>query len=174
MRLFISLSLPEDAIQALEGVQSSLPFGRLTPSENLHLTLAFLGDVDDAAAEDVHAALETLHTDPIALTLGGAEVFGGRHGQAIGLGAEGGAALRTLHDRIRSRLHGAGVAADRRRFRPHVTLARIPGRRNAAPLLAHIASVRLGPFTCSQFALVRSRLHPEGAIHDPLVVYPLG
>jgi 2'-5' RNA ligase len=82
--------------------------------------------------------------------------------------------LRTLHDRIRSRLHGAGVAAERRRFRPHVTLARIAGRRDAAPILTHIASVRLGPFTCSQFALVRSQLHPEGAIHDPLAVYPLG
>lgn len=174
MRLFVALCLPTEALHALETLQDRLPAGRPVPADNLHLTLAFLGEVDDTAAEALHDALSNLRAAPVMLRLGGAEVFGGRHGQAIALGAEGCPPLQDLHDRVRSRIHGAGLNTERRRFRPHVTLARLPGRGHAAPLVQALSTARLGPFACTGFALIESRLHPRGAIHTPLARYPLG
>jgi 2'-5' RNA ligase len=174
MRVFVALTLPDDAIVSIEQVQSRLPSGRMTPSDNLHLTLSFLGEIDEAEAEAVHDALSSLAAAPVALTLGGAEIFGGRHGQAVALRADGGEALTTLQSRLLSRLHGAGVPGERRRFRPHVTLARLSGRGDATPLLAVLSGIRLGPFACTGFALIQSRLNPDGAVHETLAAYPLG
>lgn len=174
MRLFVALTLPEAALEAIDLVQSRLPAGRMTPTENLHLTLAFLGEVSDPEAEAVHEALETLRSGPVTLRMSGSQVFGGRHGQAVALMADGGAALTTLHDRVRSRLNGAGVPGERRRFRPHVTLARLSGRASPAPLLAALFAQHLGPYACTGFGLIQSRLHPDGAIHARLAEYPLG
>jgi 2'-5' RNA ligase len=95
MRLFVALCLPTEALHALETLQDRLPVGRPVPADNLHLTLAFLGEVDDTAAEALHDALSNPRAAPVVLALGGAEVFGGRHGQAIALGAEGGPPCRT-------------------------------------------------------------------------------
>lgn len=173
MRLFVALMLPHEAELALEDVQARLPAGRLTPPENFHLTLAFIGDAGPDEAQALHEGLETLDASEVLLTLGGAEVFGGRYGQAVAIGANGGSALRQLHDRVRARLHGAGLPAERRRFRPHVTLARLSGRADAGPLLLAMSGLALGPFTCTGFALVSSELHPDGARHEVLADYPL-
>ncbi|WP_323768006.1 RNA 2',3'-cyclic phosphodiesterase [Antarctobacter sp.] len=173
MRLFIALPLPESARTTLEALQARFPTGRAVPFDNLHLTLTFLGEQTEEAAEAVHEGLQTLRSPAQHLTLAGGTVFGGRHGQAIALEANGGADLTTLHDRVLSRLRGAGIAPERRRFRPHVTLARMGGRENAGPVLAVLASASVGPFVCDAVSLYASTLHPDGAIHEELARYPL-
>ncbi|MBP0484275.1 RNA 2',3'-cyclic phosphodiesterase [Sagittula salina] len=174
MRLFVSLTLPEAAIGPLLDLQDRLPIGRPVSADNLHLTLAFLGDQPEAALEGLHDALSTLRAAPVPLVLSGAALFGGRKGQAAGLEADGGAALTALHDRIKARLHGAGVHFERRRFRPHVTLTRLKGGADASRVLSVLAGAHIGPVTCTGFALVESRLHPDGAIYEPLACWPLG
>ncbi len=174
MRLFIALALPEEALAAVSALQERLPIGRPTPEENLHLTLAFLGDQGEAEAEALHDALEMLRAEPVALVLAGPEVFGGRHGQAVGIGAEGGASLQALHDRIGARVRGAGILPDRRRFRPHVTLARLKGHADASPAIAALQGQKLGPFRCDRFGLYASTLRRDGAVHEALAFYPLG
>ena len=173
MRLFIALPLPETARTTLEALQTRFPTGRAVPFDNLHLTLSFLGDQSDDTAEAVHTALDSLRAPAQRLTLSDGTIYGGRHGQAIALEADGGADLITLHSRVLSRLRGAGVAPERRRFRPHVTLARMGGRENAGPVLAVLASATVGPFLCDAVSLFSSTLHPDGAIHEELARYPL-
>lgn len=173
MRLFVALSLPETARSTLAALQARFPTGRPVPLENLHLTLAFLGDQTDETAEALHDTLQTLRAPALPLTLAGGTVYGGRHGQAIALEADGGAALTALHDRVMSRMRGVGVAPERRRFRPHVTLARMGGRENAGPVLAVLASASVGPFACDAISLFSSTLHPDGAVHEELARYPL-
>lgn len=173
MRLFIALPLPESARATLDALQARFPSGRAVPFDNLHLTLVFLGDQTEEAAEAIHEGLETLRAPVQHMTLAGGTVFGGRHGQAIALEANGSTALVDLHDRVLSRLRGAGIAPERRRFRPHVTLARMGGRDNAGPVLAVLASAKVGPFTCDAISLYASTLHPDGAIHEELARYPL-
>ncbi|WP_425071587.1 RNA 2',3'-cyclic phosphodiesterase [Sagittula sp. S175] len=174
MRLFVSLILPPEALDPLTALQDRLPNGRPVPEENLHLTLAFLGDQPESAVEPLHDALSTLRALPVSLTLSGAALFGGRSGQAAGLEADGGAALVQLHDRVKARLHGAGICFERRRFRPHVTLTRLKGHADASGVLAALVGATVGPVTCSSFALMESHLHPDGAIYEALSVYPLG
>lgn len=173
MRLFIALQLPDTARDDLESVQERLPAGRPVPWDNLHLTLAFLGDQTEATAEAVHDALETLRAPAVPIVLSQGTVFGGRHGQAVAIEAQGGEPLRALHDRIHARLRGAGVLPDRRRFRPHVTLARLKGHADASPLLTALTGLNLGPYLCTAFALFASTLHRDGAVHDELARYPL-
>ena len=174
MRLFIALDLPDDLRDALAALQTRLPNGaRPVPEENLHLTLAFLGDQPDKAIEAIHDGLETIRAPAPSLMLGGASLFGGRRGQALALAADGGPPLRELHDRVMSRLRGAGVQPDRRRFRPHVTLARLSGGRDPAPALAALTGITLGPSKPHGFSLVQSTLHPDGALHETLATYPL-
>lgn len=173
MRLFIALPLPDEARDELETLQTRFSAGRPTPWDNLHLTLAFLGEQSEHTAEAVHDALETLRAPAPVLTFSGGTVFGGRHGQAVAIEAQGGPALGQLQERILSRLRSAGVTPDRRRFRPHVTLSRLKGQTDASPLLNTLTGVTLGPWLCPVFALFASTLHRDGAVHDELARYPL-
>ncbi|MGP6089182.1 RNA 2',3'-cyclic phosphodiesterase [Antarctobacter jejuensis] len=173
MRLFIALPLPEEARDALDALQTRFSAGRPTPYDNLHLTLAFLGEQSEETAEAVHDALESLRAPAPVLTFSHGAVYGGRHGQAVAIEAEGGAALADLQSRILSRLRSVGVTPDRRRFRPHVTLSRIKGQTDASPLLNTLTGVTLGPYTCPAFALFASHLFRDGAVHDELARYPL-
>ncbi|MFW2543222.1 RNA 2',3'-cyclic phosphodiesterase [Primorskyibacter sp. 2E107] len=175
MRLFVSLNLPEDPLTVLSAVQDRLPGDlRRVPEENLHLTMAFLGDVSEDLAQAAHEGLETIRAPKVDLALTGATVYGGRHGQALALEAEGEAPLHELHDRIRARLRGAGVTLERRRFRPHVTLARLPGRVDPGPALAALCTAHVPSFSAHSFSLIQSTLHDAGAIYEPLATYPLG
>lgn len=173
MRLFIALSLPPEARGPLTALQERLPVGRPVPEENLHLTLAFLGDQPDEAVEALHDALSTLRAPAVPLTLSGAALFGGKSGQAVGLEADGGKALTEMFDRVRSRLRSAGVTVERRRFRPHVTLARLKGGADASGALSVLAGASVGPVVATSFGLFRSHLHRDGAIHEAMAVYPL-
>ncbi|MBY6159368.1 RNA 2',3'-cyclic phosphodiesterase [Mameliella alba] len=173
MRLFVALPLPDQACASLEALQARFPVGRPVPYENLHLTLAFLGDQSEDSAELIHDSLLGLRAPAPLLTLAGAAVFGGRHGQAVGLEADGGAALTDLHARVMARLRGGGISVERRRFRPHVTLSRLRGHADAGPVLAVLAAAMVGPFDCAAFSLFASHLHPDGAIHEELARYPL-
>lgn len=165
--------MPDAACAALSQLQDRLPTGRPVPEENLHLTLAFLGDQTAEAAHDLHEALDTLRAPAPHLTLSGAEMFGGRRGQAIALGADGGPLLTGLHDRIRARLHSARIGAERRRFRPHVTITRLSDAAQASACLPALIHAQLGPYRCDAFGLYASTLHSDGAIHDELARYPL-
>ena len=88
------------------------------------------------------------------------------------------AQVKALHDRILPALHGAGLQLERRRFRPHVTLARFDRTAQAdherlARFLARNATFPSPPFRVEDFALWRSTLLKAGAVHDELARYPL-
>jgi 2'-5' RNA ligase len=173
MRLFIALTLPPQTVAMLSELQTRLPAGRPVAEENMHLTLSFLGDQPQSEVECLHDSLTTLRAPSVSLTLAGAALFGGARGQAAGLEADGGAGLNELHDRIRGRVRSAGLNMERRRFRPHVTLARMKGGSDASGVLAALAGVEIGPVVCNGFALMESTLHRDGAIYETLAAYPL-
>ncbi|WP_095588793.1 RNA 2',3'-cyclic phosphodiesterase [Actibacterium ureilyticum] len=175
-RAFVGIDIPEHIITVLQPVQDRLPMGRIVPPENLHLTLCFLGDVSDPALEAVHERLSALHQPGVDITLSGLDWIGGAHPRAIVAGVVPHDGLTALHRAVLGACHGAGVVVERRRFVPHVTLARLGKARASAALNDVVLSHRLTPFGAFRahgFTLYQSDLRPEGAVYTPLASYPL-
>ena len=178
MRAFVGLPLPDAALDALERVQEGLTVGRHVPSENMHLTLAFLDDQPEAALQALHQMLAEISAPPLTLTFNGLDTFGGKLPRVLAAEVLKTPELTGLRSRVRSACRDAGIDLPRERFRPHVTLARFPRHletgqvEKIAQFLAGAAGFRLD-CEVESFALFQSTLAPEGARYDVLAEYPL-
>lgn len=127
MRLFIAIHLSDAQREAVRAAQAAFRAagvrGNYTPEENLHLTLAFIGEWPDP--EDALAAMAAVPFAPLELTLRGVGAFG----DLWWLGIEENPALTAYVRRLRHALADAGIPFDRKRFSPHITLVRraVPG-----------------------------------------------
>jgi 2'-5' RNA ligase len=178
MRSFIAIPIPEASLDALTRLQSMVPVGRPVAEDNLHLTLAFLDDVDDATLHDLHLSLIGLRGAPVAIDFDGLDSFTEMERGLIFAAVRKSPELDALHAAVTRAARGAGVALPRRRFRPHVTLTRANRRptgvardRLAALVGAHRDAIP--GFTADRVCLYRSQLHSTGARHDILAEYPL-
>lgn len=169
MRAFIALPLPEDFatdVAALARRLSAELEGRFLPRENRHLTLAFLGDIDErevvAAAEALDAACAG--ADAIPLRSDGLGKFGRASDATLWLGIAADPALANLAARLRDELNARNVPFDGKPFKPHVTLARrarIP-KRDLPPLVFPRDDL------ASSVVLFKSTLDRTGAAYKPL------
>lgn len=177
IRAFLALDLPAAVRDRLVVLQRLLPVPRLVPPENLHLTLAFLGEIAEPVAEDVHLALAALRAPAFALTLRGVGLFGGGRARSVHAGVVPEPALIGLARKVGTAARRAGAAPEARRFLPHVTLARFrPGEADPLRLEAAVAAVqgfRAGPFDVTAFGLWRSYLGEGQASYLELARYPL-
>ncbi len=179
MRVFVAIDLPEVARSELVRLQDALPVGRPVPEENLHLTLSFLGEQNDEALEDIHAALSDIRAPAFDLQLAGIGSFDQRSQQVIYADVARCDELLELEQRITRSLRNIGVEFQKRRFRPHVTIARLPNmmsgfeRSNFYQRLAEILAFRGVPFRVSSFQLYQSTLATNGALHKALASYDL-
>ncbi|MEI4473606.1 RNA 2',3'-cyclic phosphodiesterase [Frigidibacter sp. MR17.24] len=174
MRLFFALPLPGRLADQLGDIAFALPDLRPVDPDSLHLTLHFLGELDDAMAEEAARAAEGLLAGPVRLRLDGLGSFPAGRGLSLHAVVAPDPGLSDLHHRLGSRLAGAGLALPRRRFRPHVTLGRAPRMtpRLETALAAHVG-LAPPPVAPARFGLYRSWLRPEGAQYERLVDYPL-
>ena len=175
MRAFIALPLPASDAEVLEAMADRLDVGRAVPAENMHLTLAFLDEQPEATLREVADALESLTMPAFTYRLSGIASFG----TALALRADPSPALADLHTRVLSRLHGAGLILERRRFRPHVTFTRLPERRDAREearfktFLEREAATSIEEIAAREVVLYESILTRDGPIYDPLAEFPL-
>ncbi len=178
MRAFVAIDLPDPVRTALEAVQEALPFGRPADPDQLHLTLAFLGEQPNDLVEAAHQALEGIRFPSFETQLHGLGTFGDRQPTTLWAGLRDPTEVKALHDRLLPALHGAGIVLERRRFRPHVTLARFdrtgpPDHERLARFLARWERFPSPAFRVEAFGLWRSTLLKSGAVHDELASYPL-
>ncbi len=178
MRLFVAIPMPDACTAALARVTEALPLGRTLDPENLHLTLAFLGEMDRATAEEAHMALETIRAARFDIQPKGLGTFAGRSPQIIWAGIADHDPITTLAAKVRSVLHGAGMMLERRRFVPHVTLARLSRPSSEedtrlARFLSRWDSFSSPAATVEQFALYQSHLRPDGAQYEIIASYDL-
>ena len=178
MRLFIALALPQEVRDDLERLATGLSGVRWVPSDNYHLTLRFLGEVERPDARDIDDALAALRMPRFELSLAGIGSFGeGRRLRSLWVGVDRHPALTRLQAGVERAVVRAGRPRETRRFKPHVTLARC---KNAAPrpdklqkFLVERALYRSRPFTVAGFTLFSSFLSSSGAIYTPEVEYSL-
>jgi 2'-5' RNA ligase len=176
MRLFVGVELPFELREKLAEIAGGLPGARWVPAENYHLTLRFIGEVAPNTAEEIDLALAALRGRSFPLVLSGVGVFekGGR-AVALWAGVERCQRLDHLQAKIETALQRAGLEPVRRRFAPHVTLARLD---NAAPhrLVSYLQArslFRTEPTPVDHFTLFSSRLGKEAPVYIPEVEYAL-
>jgi 2'-5' RNA ligase len=182
MRLFVALDLPwwlREQLSALSG--SGIPGARWVPPENYHLTLRFIGETPAHRAEDIDLALAGLRGRGFSLTFTGLGVFAksgprGERSTALWVGVERSQQLDHLQGKIETALQRAGLEPERRRFAPHVTLARldplVPEAKLAAFVQAHNL-FRSDPVPIQHFTLFSSRLGKEQSVYTAEVEYAL-
>ena len=122
MRLFIAIKLSEELQSSITSTMHSLKKagvkGSYVPSGNLHLTMAFIGEVQDRSP--VQEALQNVHFKPFRLSL--SEM--GNFGDILWIGLKGNQGLSGLARDIRSALDAAEIPYDRSKFVPHITIIR--------------------------------------------------
>ena len=178
LRLFVGLSLSPDAIETVEALMGGLPGARWQPTENLHVTLVFLGDVAEPDAEDLIDALGDAADGPVRLK--GARIQGfGRVDQprSLVVALEPDPALMALQKRVERIARDLGLEPDRRKFLPHVTVGRLG--RGVDPvgverwMTAHIGA-ELPDWTATEMILWSSLTRPEGSLYRVEAAYHLG
>lgn len=176
-RAFVAIPMPEEVAARLSRLARGLPVGRRVREENLHLTLAFLGDVSDDGLEEAHAALAAIRAAPVELRFEGLGVFGESKPRALYAAVAPAPGLVELQQSVVRAVRRAGIAPEARRFVPHVTLARFRGFDSEAVALAAFLTAHGGagiaPVRVVAFSLMSSRLRPDGAVYEELALYPL-
>jgi 2'-5' RNA ligase len=174
IRLFVALALPDRVAQGLLMMQSGVPGARWMGREQLHLTLRFIGEVDERDANAIDDALSAIAAPRFTLELKGVGEFGGKHPRALWAGAWNETLMR-LQRKIESALQRIGLPAEERKYTPHVTLARLratpPGR--VMDFLADHALYASGPFDVAEFILYSSQPTPNGSLYVAERNYPL-
>jgi RNA 2',3'-cyclic 3'-phosphodiesterase len=176
LRLFVGLALPPDVAARLAGLATNLPGARWVEPENLHITLRFIGEVSDADAEDLHHELARLEAKPLTYDIAGMDTFGqGRKAHALFAGVTLTPELELLQTRVEAAVVRAGQPRESRKFKPHVTIARLkapPEDRLLGFIQAHNL-FRAGPIPTDHFVLYESRMGNGGSAYFPLAEYPL-
>ncbi len=176
IRIFVGIVLPEDLRLRLAGLGGGVPGAKWVAPENLHLTLRFIGEVEDWLADDLDAALARIRAPAFTLTFDRIDAFGsGRRPRVLWAGVERNPALERLHDGVEAAVVRQGLEAESRKFLPHVTLARLKGTapaRLGGYLSAH-GGFRHGPVPVDRFTLFSSRLGKTGAVYFEEATYAL-
>lgn len=177
LRLFVAIALPQPVRIRLSLLGGGIPGARWIPAENLHLTLRFIGNVDEGRSQDVDDALQSVRAPEFELVLEGLGYFGSaRAARSIHIGVRRNPALEHLYQKIESALVRSGCEPERRKFSPHVTLCRLhnaPAAR-VAGFVADNNLVREGPIPVTEFTLFSSFHSHNAPIYRPERVYPLG
>jgi 2'-5' RNA ligase len=175
-RLFTGIEIPYDVQSALSLKRGGLPGSRWIDPENYHITLCFIGDVDNRLADEVGYELDRLsNSDPVRIRLSHLGIFGGDKPRALYAGVEPNAALQQLqaaHERVLRRL---GLGPDARKFVPHVSLARLRGVSDLEMADFIHAAGQFTPleFTARRFALFSSKNSVGGGPYLVEQSYPL-
>jgi len=183
IRAFIAVDLDpqvvENICRAINGLRTMIPGIRWVSSKNFHLTLKFLGDIEETRIDEIGAALaDKICPFPrLSINAKGLGVFPNlRRPQILWVGLAGGA-LTTLAARVESALQPFGFVAERRPFTPHLTIGR--WRKFDRPpktlgeTLASWDSREFGESVVDKIVLYQSVLKPEGATYQTLKVVAL-
>ena len=174
-RLFVAVDIPEDVKAPLVCLPRELPQAHWVHPEQLHLTLRFIGEVEQQTMMAIKAALTRVSFPPFLLTLCGVGHFPPRsHPRVLWVGMDPCRALTQLQQEVELALFDAGIPPDERPFSPHLTLARLKDTPPAAVSgfeLRH-RGLNCAPFEAREFILYSSLLQHQGAIHRKEAIYP--
>lgn len=184
IRTFVAISLPnknleqvENWIKQLRQLEIQARFPRI---ESIHLTLKFLGEIEDSRVNKISEVLDSAVSSisEFDLEISGMGAFPTpRNPRVVWLGVAKCEALNMLQGSIDGKLANCGFKPESKPFKPHLTLARIKSKRNLENLQTLLKGkgflAEAGRFTVNQIHLYRSILHPTGAEYRRLTTHSL-
>lgn len=174
-RVFFGLQIPARIKDRLRRVKAEVPGAKWQGIEQMHITLLFLGDIDE---DDVSAVCGTARQAPGAafeLDVAGLDCFGQpSHPRNLWAGVQPTAPVVRLHEVLRDRMERLGLTVENRAFHPHITLARFkPPSGSVQGLLAEYEQTVFGSFLADHFVLFDSQLQPGGSVYTVIERFSL-
>jgi RNA 2',3'-cyclic 3'-phosphodiesterase len=168
--LFVGIDFPFELKVGLSKLCAGVPGARWVEPCKFHLTLRFIGAVDQLMATDISVALLRIEAPRFALTLAGVGHFSGH---TLWLGVEEIPALMCLQGRVENELQQIRLPADGRPYVPHVKRAHLRRRRSLRAFLGGNADFRAESFEVTCFNLIESHPRASGAVYQRKADYAL-
>jgi len=185
LRLFFAVPVAAQLTESLTQIQQELRAAGAkvswTRPENLHFTLKFLGDTPEDQVTELNEVAARVAEDIAAhqIEIGGVGGFPNRsRPRVVWVGCTAGSEqFAQLGEKLDQYLSEAGLAEpDKRKFTPHLTIGRVRSRHRLEDLadsMQQLSQCEIGPMQVNHFVLMRSQLHPDGAIHTALARFEL-
>jgi 2'-5' RNA ligase len=177
IRLFVGIELPALLRQHLSLMQGGIPGARWTAEGNHHLTLCFIGEVEEPVAAEIDDALAGIRDHPVTLQVSGVGQFDRNgHTKIVWAGVKPNPALDHLQEKIHAALSHRGLPVENRKFTPHITLARLGGNAQQDRVMNFLVGHGLfqaAPFEVGHFTLFESLRGGGTPIYMPIREYKL-
>ncbi|MFQ5838038.1 MAG: RNA 2',3'-cyclic phosphodiesterase [Thermoplasmata archaeon] len=181
MRAFIAVDFEasDRLLGLLKALSSSEARLRVVRPENLHITLKFLGNVDEGMVPSIVDIMKRSAegVPPFTVILRGSGAFPSlKSPRVLWIGVEDGDPLVTLAHRLAARLEDLGFPGEKRRFSLHLTVARVKasrGKGELAQLMGDYADETFGEQRVEDMRLKRSELRPSGPLYSDVARVPL-
>lgn len=176
IRSFLALPVPQDTAEALMDLQTGVRNARWIADDMMHITIAFLGACTSGELSELDGGLASLRLEKLSLKPEGTGSFGGGRPRQLYAAIAQNDALQRLHAKVLRTARDAGIAVERRKFIPHITLARCGG--GVIPSQAIEWTVRNArwshdPFDVHHITLFRSDLNQRSAVYTEMTRYEL-
>jgi 2'-5' RNA ligase len=174
-RLFTAIDLSAQYKHELVSRMGGLPHVRWQTEDQIHLTLRFIGGVEERLAEEIRLLLASIDYKPFPLKVSGVGTFGNRRkARMIWAGVNKSGSLKALQEKITNVLRRAGVPPEERKYTPHITLARVKGDNGPKlqEFLKNNRDLSLPEFEVLEFRLMQSHLGGTGAHYRVVETYP--
>lgn len=174
VRLFVAIDLPDDIRDQLMDVQDGIRACRarlsLVDHESMHITLKFIGEVSGSHLTRITDALQTITCAPFTMDVGLIGTNSTRAPRIVWAEVHDPGQCRTLAEQIDSVLTPLGIEPEKRKFKPHVTIARIRQfHESLFEAVADVSSMCSGPIPVHEFVLKKSELTPDGPIYSDIL-----
>jgi len=180
-RAFIAVEVPvfsklDEFSRAVKGTGADLKMVNL---DNVHITLKFLGDTDEALVPEIEQVIRNAVSgiEPFTMKLKGTGAFPNLNRiSVVWAGLENAEALGEIAGKIDTGLVPLGFQPERRKFSPHVTVARVKTGRNKdrlADIIGQFQNSEFGEISVDRIILKKSVLTPQGPIYSDIITIPL-
>ncbi len=177
LRLFIALDLPETVKQQLLSLRRYMPGARWQSFEQMHVTINFIGDVNNSLLTEIKQRLTSVRAKPLELAINGVDYFGSsRQPSILFAKVVPNPELKKLSRLINNAYSEIGITTERQKFKPHITLARLKQTpyQSVGEFIQLEALFKIDRFMVDNFHLFSSKLHPEGSQYFIEESFPLG
>ncbi len=184
LRCFIAIEIPEDIKREMHAITTILRATggdvKWVPTENLHLTLKFLGTTPESVIGPITEGLSKKMSSytPFYITISHVGCFPNKkRPRILWIGADQTELMKELHSDIERELERFGFSAEKREFHAHVTIGRVRSQSRVRPVIRRMdeyASHHFGSCEVTNISLMKSQLNPAGARYETLAQIPLG